>query len=176
MFLEKLKHIKAFILDVDGVLTNGMLLVTESGEQLRQFNIKDGYAMQLAVKHGFKIAVVSGARSKGVEARLRGLGIVDIFLGLDSKLEVYTEFLRKNGLKPEQVLFMGDDIPDLPVMKLAGLAVCPSDAVEEIKAVSHYISPKSGGDAFVRDVIEKVLKIQNLWTEASPSASDGSLT
>ena len=175
MFLEKLKHIKAFILDVDGVLTNGMLLVTETGDQLRQFNIKDGYALQLAVKKGFKIAVVSGARSKGVEARLRGLGIVDIFLGLDSKLEVYTEFLSKNGLKPEQVLFMGDDIPDLQVMKLAGLAACPADAVEEIKAVCDYISPRKGGEACVRDVIEKVLKVQNLWTETSPSASDGSL-
>ncbi|MFA6946171.1 MAG: HAD hydrolase family protein, partial [Pedobacter sp.] len=140
MFLEKLNHIKAFVFDVDGVLTNGMLLVTEAGEQLRQFNIKDGYALQLAVKRGFKIAVVSGARSKGVEHRLRGLGIENVFLGLDSKLEVYMGFLNKNELLPEQVLFMGDDIPDLQLMKLAGLAVCPADAVEEIKAVSHYIS------------------------------------
>ena len=176
MFLEKLKHIKAFILDVDGVLTNGMLLVTEAGEQLRQFNIKDGYALQLAVKRGFKIAVVSGARSKGVEHRLRGLGIENVFLGLDSKLEVYMEFLNKNELMPEQVLFMGDDIPDLQLMKLAGLAVCPADAVEEIKAVSHYISPRNGGDACVRDIIEKVLKIQNAWDDEVPSAHDGMLS
>ena len=174
MFLEKLKNISAFVLDVDGVLTNGMLLATESGEFLRQFNIKDGYALQLAVKRGFKIAVVSGARSKGVEYRLRGLGISDIYLGLDSKVAAYNEFLEKNGLLPEQVLFMGDDIPDLELMKMAGLAVCPADAVEEIKAVSHYISPKNGGDSCVRDVIEKVLKIQNLWVSADPSAADGS--
>ncbi len=174
MFLEKLKYIKAFVLDVDGVMTNGMLLVTESGEFLRQFNIKDGYALQLAVKRGFKIAVVSGARSNGVEHRLRSLGITDIYLGLDSKTAAYNEFIRKNGLLPEQVLFMGDDIPDLELMKKAGLAVCPADAVEEIKAVSHYISPKNGGDSCVRDILEKVLKIQNLWTNADPSATDGS--
>lgn len=174
MFLEKLKHIKAFILDVDGVMTNGMLLVTESGEFLRQFNIKDGYALQLAVKRGFKIAVVSGARSKGVEHRLRGLGITDIFLGLDSKTAAYNEFMEKNGLLPEQVLFMGDDIPDLELMKMAGLAVCPADAVEEIKAAAQYISPKNGGDSCVRDIIEKVLKIQNLWISADPSSADGS--
>ena len=176
MFLEKLKHIKAIILDVDGVLTNGILLLTESGEQLRQFNIKDGYALQLAVKRGIKIAALSGARSKGVEIRLRGLGIQDIFLGLDSKLEVYTNYLIKNDLSPEQVLFMGDDIPDLQVMKLAGLAVCPLDAVEEIKAISHYISSKNGGEGCVRDIVEKVLKIQNLWTDTDPSAADGSGT
>jgi 3-deoxy-D-manno-octulosonate 8-phosphate phosphatase (KDO 8-P phosphatase) len=174
MFLEKLKHIKAFVLDVDGVMTNGLLLVTESGEFLRQFNIKDGYALQLAVKQGFKIAVVSGARSKGVEHRLRGLGITDIYLGLDSKTAAYNEFLEKNGLLPEQVLFMGDDIPDLELMKMAGLAVCPADAVEEIKALAHYISPRNGGDSCVRDIVEKVLKIQNLWANSATSATDGS--
>lgn len=174
MFLEKLKHIKAFVLDVDGVMTNGLLLVTESGEFLRQFNIKDGYALQLAVKQGFKIAVVSGARSKGVEHRLRGLGITDIYLGLDSKTAPYNEFLEQNGLLPEQVLFMGDDIPDLELMKMAGLAVCPADAVEEIKAVAHYISPKNGGESCVRDIVEKVLKIQNLWANSDNSATDGS--
>ncbi len=175
MFLEKLKHIKAFILDVDGVMTNGMLLVTESGELLRQFNIKDGYALQLAVKRGFKIAVVSGARSKGVEHRLRGLGITDIYLGLDSKTVAYNDFVKKNELLPEQVLFMGDDIPDLELMKMAGLAVCPADAVEEIKALAHYISPKNGGNSCVRDIIEKVMKVQNLWTDVDPSASDGNM-
>lgn len=175
MFLEKIKHIKAFVLDVDGVLTNGMLMLTESGEQLRQFNIKDGYALQLAVKRGFKIAIVSGARSKGVEHRLKGLGIMDIYLGLDSKTEAYQEFLNKHSLSSEQVLFMGDDIPDLQLMDLAGLAVCPADAVEEIKSASQYISARNGGEAFVRDIIEKVLKVQNLWFDKLPSANDGQL-
>jgi 3-deoxy-D-manno-octulosonate 8-phosphate phosphatase (KDO 8-P phosphatase) len=174
MFLEKLKHIKAILLDVDGVLTNGNMLITESGEQLRQFNIKDGYALQLAVKRGIKIAALSGARSKGVEHRLRGLGIQDVFLGLDSKIEVYQNYLAQNNLAPEEVLFVGDDMPDLQVMTIAGLAVCPADAVEEIKAISHYISPKNGGEGCVRDIVEKVLKIQNLWFELLPSADDGS--
>ena len=174
MFLEKLKHIKAILLDVDGVLTNGQLLLTESGEQLRQFNIKDGYALQLAVKRGFKVAALSGARSKGVEHRLKGLGISDVFLGLDSKIEVYKNYLEEHNLSPEQVLFVGDDMPDLEVMKLVGLAVCPADAIEEIKAVSQYISPKNGGEGCVRDIIEKVMKIQNLWYDQHPSAHDGS--
>lgn len=174
MFLEKLKHIKAILLDVDGVLTNGNLLLTESGEQLRQFNIKDGYALQLAVKRGIKIAALSGARSKGVEHRLRGLGIQDVFLGLDSKIEVYKNYLAQHNLATEEVLFVGDDMPDLQVMTMAGLAVCPADAVEEIKAISHYISPKNGGEGCVRDIVEKVLKIQNLWFEQLPSADDGS--
>ena len=174
MFLEKLKHIKAIILDVDGVLTNGILLLTESGEQLRQFNIKDGYALQLAIKKGIKIAALSGARAKGVEHRVRGLGIQDVFLGLDSKLEAYTNYLLQNDLNSDQVLFMGDDIPDLQVMKLAGLAVCPLDAVEEIKAISHYISFRNGGEGCVRDIVEKVLKIQNLWTDTDLSSADGS--
>lgn len=173
MFLEKLKHIKAILLDVDGVLTNGILLLTESGEQLRQFNIKDGYALQLAVKKGIKVAALSGARSQGVKHRLNGLGIQDVFLGLESKIEVYTNYLLENKLSPEQVLFVGDDMPDLQVMKLAGLAVCPADAIEEVKAISHYISPKNGGEGCVRDIIEKVLKIQNLWNDQFPSANDG---
>lgn len=174
MFLEKLKHIKAILLDVDGVLTNGNLLLTESGEQLRQFNIKDGYALQLAVKRGIKIAALSGARSKGVEHRLRGLGIQDVFLGLDSKIEVYKNYLAQHNLATEEVLFVGDDMPDLQVMTMVGLAVCPADAIEEIKAISHYISPKNGGEGCVRDIVEKVLKIQNLWFEQLPSADDGS--
>lgn len=175
MLLEKLKHIKAFVLDVDGVLTNGMVHVTESGEQLRQFNIKDGYAMQLAVKRGYSILAVSGARSKGVELRLRGLGIENVFLNLSSKTATYQNFLEQSGLSAEQVLYMGDDIPDLPVMRLVGLAVCPSDAVEEIKSISHYISPKRGGEGCVRDIIEKVMKIQNSWYDEDPSAADGTL-
>jgi 3-deoxy-D-manno-octulosonate 8-phosphate phosphatase (KDO 8-P phosphatase) len=150
-------------------------LLTESGEQLRQFNIKDGYSIQLAVKKGLKLAAISGAKSKGVEYRLKGLGLEDVFLGLDSKIEVYTNYLLQNNLTSEQVLFVGDDMPDLEVMKLAGLAVCPADAIEEIKAISHYISPKNGGEGCVRDIIEKVLKIQNLWYDFLPSADDGSL-
>lgn len=176
MFLEKLKHIKAFILDVDGVLTDGTILVTESGEQLRKFSIKDGYALQLAVKRGYYVAAISGGRSKGIELRLKGLGITDVFLGIDSKIDTYQNFLKSRYLLPEQVLYIGDDIPDLPVIKLAGLAACPADAVEEIKAVCDYISPRKGGDGCVRDLIEKVLKIRGDWHDEQPSANDGTLS
>jgi 3-deoxy-D-manno-octulosonate 8-phosphate phosphatase (KDO 8-P phosphatase) len=174
VFLEKIKHIKAFIFDVDGVLTDGLVHVTETGEQLRQFNIKDGYSLQLAVKRGYKIAVITGGRSAGVRLRLQGLGISDIFMEVDSKIGVYNQFMDDHQLSAEEILYMGDDVPDLQVMMLAGLPVCPADAVEEIKAVSKYISPKSGGRGCVRDVIEKVLKIQNQWNDPSPSAKDGS--
>ena len=174
MFLEKLKLIKAFIFDVDGVLTDGLVHVTDSGEQQRQFNIKDGYALQLAVKRGYKIAVITGGSSEGVRLRLSGLGITDIHMKVDSKIEVYDQLMIDNDLKAADILYMGDDIPDLPVMQLVGLPVCPADAVEEIKAISHYISPKNGGKGCVRDIIEKVLKIQNKWNDESPSAKDGS--
>ena len=175
MFLEKIKYIQALIFDVDGVLTDGTVLVTETGEQHRKFNIKDGYALQLAVKRGYQVIAVSGGRSKGIELRLRGLGITQVFLGLDSKMETYQNFLRSSGFSADQVLYMGDDIPDLPVMKLAGLAVCPADAVEEIKAVCDYISPKKGGEGCVRDIIEKILKIRGDWHDESPSSHDGSI-
>ena len=175
MFFEKIKHIQAFILDVDGVLTDGTVLVTETGEQHRRFNIKDGYALQLAVKRGYHVLAVSGGRSKGILLRLNGLGITQVFLGLDSKIETYHNFLKSNGFLAKQVLYMGDDIPDLPVIKLVGLATCPADAVEEIKAVCDYISPKKGGEGCVRDIIEKVLKIRGDWHDENPSAHDGSL-
>ncbi len=170
MFLEKLQHIKAFIFDVDGVLTDGLVHLTETGEQLRQFNIKDGYALKLAIKRGYPVAAITGGKSKGIELRLKALGIEHVFLGVDSKPEVYTEFINGHQLSAEQILYMGDDIPDLAVMKLAGLPVCPADAVEEIKAISAYVSPKTGGRGCVRDVIEKVLKIQNKWHDEAPSA------
>lgn len=175
MFLEKLQDIKAFVFDVDGVLTDGTVHVTESGEQLRKFNIKDGYALQLAVKRGYPIAVISGAKSQGVLARLRGLGIQNVHLAIDDKIETFLTFLNDNHLSAAEVLYMGDDIPDLPVMKMVGLPVCPADAAEEIKAISHYVSPRNGGFGCVRDIIEKVLKVQEKWYDERPSAHDGSL-
>ena len=174
MFLEKIKLIKAFIFDVDGVLTDGIVHVTETGEQLRQFNIKDGYALQLAVKRGYRIAIITGGKSEGVRLRLKGLGITDVFMAVDSKIGVYNRFVSDKGLTAEEVLYMGDDVPDLQVMQLAGLPVCPADAVQEIKAISSYISSKEGGRGCVRDIIEKVMKIQNQWDDPNPSAKDAS--
>lgn len=163
LFLNKLQSITAFIFDVDGVLTDGSILVTEAGEQLRTFNIKDGYALQLAVKCGYDVCAISGGRSAGVLKRLNAIGMVDVFLGVQDKAPVLLQYLAEKQIRPENTLYMGDDIPDLNVMKLIGLPVCPADAAEEIKAISSYVSPLNGGKGCARDVIEKVLKIQGKW-------------
>lgn len=162
-FLHKLKEITTFIFDVDGVLTDGSVYVTESGEQSRAFNIKDGYALQLAVKCGYNVCAVSGSRSKSALYRLNSLGIKDVYMGIHTKIGKVKIYLEEKSISPENVLYMGDDIPEMEVMKLVGLPVCPADAVEEIKAVSMYVSPFAGGKGCARDVIEKVLKIQDKW-------------
>jgi len=128
--LAKLSQITAFVFDVDGVLTDGTVLVTESGEQLRRFSIKDGYALQLAVKRGFKIAIITGGRSQSIVSRLTGLGISDVYLGVEHKTEKFEEFLLAYDLSADEILYMGDDVPDYPVMQLVGLPTCPADAAE----------------------------------------------
>jgi 3-deoxy-D-manno-octulosonate 8-phosphate phosphatase (KDO 8-P phosphatase) len=162
-FLNKLKDITTFIFDVDGVLTDGSVYVTESGEQFRQFNIKDGYALQLAAKCGFNVCAISGSRSKIAIYRLNSLGIRDVHVGAHKKMDNFKSYLESKHVGPLSVMYMGDDITDLEVMQQAGLAVCPADAAEEIKAISQYISPLGGGKGAVRDVIEKVLKVQGKW-------------
>jgi 3-deoxy-D-manno-octulosonate 8-phosphate phosphatase (KDO 8-P phosphatase) len=162
-YKEYLEHITTFIFDVDGVLTDGTVTVTTSGEMLRKMNIKDGYAIKTAIDKGFNVCVISGGSNEGVRVRLRGLGVTDIYLGAHNKIEQLDEYLDIYNIKAENVLYMGDDIPDLPVMKLVGLPCCPQDAAPEIKAVSHYISHKNGGKGAVRDVIEQVLKVQDKW-------------
>jgi len=139
---------------------------------LRTFNIKDGYALQLAVKKGYHVCIISGGRGEAMLKRFEGLGINNVFLGVADKVAVYQSLCEQYGLSAEQVLYMGDDIPDLKIMQLVGLATCPADAVPEIKAVSHYISPYTGGKTAVRDVIEKVLKVQQKWSDEHPSAAD----
>jgi len=160
MFLQKLKNITTLIFDVDGVLTNGDIIASDSGEFLRTFNIKDGYALQLAVKRGYLICIISGGRGLAMQRRFEGLGIAEVFLGVSDKVDVFNSLLAKHNITADEVLYMGDDIPDLKVMQLVGLPTCPSDAVPEIKAISEYISPYSGGKTAVRDIIEKVLKVQ----------------
>lgn len=171
MFFDKFKQVKAFVFDVDGVLSDGNILVTEQGDQLRSFNIKDGYAMQLAVKKGYPMAVITGGRSVGVKSRMEGLGIVDVFLAVSDKGAALREWLSCRGLATSDILYMGDDIPDLDNMKAAGLPACPADAVEEIKAVSFYVSVCKGGQGAARDVIEKVMKLQGTWREDLAVAS-----
>jgi 3-deoxy-D-manno-octulosonate 8-phosphate phosphatase (KDO 8-P phosphatase) len=172
--LQDLKNITSFIFDVDGVLTNGTVIATESGELLRSFNIKDGYALQLAAKKGYHICIISGGKGVAMNKRFESLGVADVFLGVSDKVEVFHNYIQQKAIAANQVLYMGDDIPDLEVMKLVGIATCPADAVEEIKAVAHYISPKNGGQAAARDVIEKVLKVRGDWHGHVPSAAEAS--
>ena len=163
-FKEHLNNIKAFVFDVDGVLTNGQLILMPDGEQVRQMNIKDGYALQLAVKKGYKVGIISSGKvSEGVRKRLQLLGITDIKLGAMDKTDAFDDFTFSYHLKPEEVMYMGDDMPDYLVMKKAGLAVCPSDAAEDIKGISKYISSRKGGEGCVRDVIEQALRLHGNW-------------
>ncbi|MEO6668044.1 MAG: HAD-IIIA family hydrolase [Ferruginibacter sp.] len=162
--LSSFKKIKAFVLDVDGVLTDGSLLLMEDGQMARRMNIKDGYALQLAIKKGYFILIISGANSEAVKLRLQKLGLNEIYMGVLNKKNKLIEFVTRHGLTSEQILYMGDDIPDLEAMQLAGLSCCPADAVPEIKTISQYISPINGGHGCVRDVIEKVLKLNDHWS------------
>jgi len=162
-FKEKLKAVKTFIFDVDGVLTNGMLVVTPDGEFLRSMNIKDGYAMQLAVKKGYLIAIISGGHSTGVPIRLNRLGIQEVHMGVPDKQVVFDSILSKYKLNHSEILYMGDDIPDLEVMEKCGVPCCPADAVSEIKSKCIYVSQSNGGNGCVRDVIEQVMRIHGTW-------------
>jgi len=158
-----LKNINTFFFDVDGVLTDGSFLIAENGEQMRTMNVKDGYAMQYAVKKGFRIVILSGGQSNTLKPRFEYLGIKDIFLGIQNKLEVFEEFIKTKNISLDQLLFMGDDIPDYEIMSRVVLPCCPADASEEIKSISKYISPRNGGKGCVRDVIEQTLKVQDCW-------------
>lgn len=164
--LTKFRDITTFIFDVDGVLTDGSVYVNDAGEQTRSFNIKDGYALQLAVKCGYNVCAISGSRSKIAIHRLNSLGIKAIFLGSSVKTETFKVYINERGISPMNVMYMGDDIPDLEVMRLVGMPVCPADAAEEIKELCEYISPLGGGKGCARDVIEKALKIQGKWMGA----------
>ena len=164
-YKEYLNQITTFVFDVDGVLTDGSLQVSTKGELLRTMNTKDGYAMKMALRAGFTVCIISGGKNEGVRERLRGLGITDIYLGVVDKVEQMDEFFDIYDIKPEQVLYMGDDIPDYYPMKLVGLPCCPQDAVPELKEISLYVSHKNGGEGCVRDVIEQVMKVQGKWME-----------
>ncbi|HTX87535.1 MAG TPA: HAD hydrolase family protein [Bacteroidales bacterium] len=162
-YKELLKEIRTFIFDYDGVLTDGSVITLDDGEAYRVTNVKDGYALQLAIRNGYRVAVISGARADCMIHRLKALQIRDMFLGVENKLQTFREYLRINSIEPGQVLFMGDDIPDYEVMLEAGIPCCPADAAEEIKTVAKYISHVNGGRGCVRDVIEQVMKIQGKW-------------
>ena len=162
-YKESLHKINTFIFDVDGVLTDGSVTITSEGEMLRTMNIKDGFALKTAIDAGYNLCIISGGSNEGVRKRLSNLGVKDIYLGAHNKIEQLNEYISNKGITTSQILYMGDDIPDYPVMELVGLPCCPQDAVPEIKAVSKYVSHKSGGKGAVRDVIEQVLKVQDKW-------------
>lgn len=167
MINYNLKHIKAVMLDVDGVLSRETLSLHPNGEPMRTANIKDGYAIQLAVKMGLHIAIITGGTTESVRMRYEHLGVEDIRMGTAVKIKVYEELLAKYGLDDDEVMYMGDDIPDLEVMRRCGCPVCPADACPEAKAAGLYVSHINGGNGCVRDVIEQTLKAKGLWMSDS---------
>ena len=162
-YKELMNDITTFILDVDGVLTDSSVHITSTGEMLRTMNIRDGYAMKAAIESGYHVCVISGGSNEGVRIRLQNLGITDIHLAAPDKVATFKEYIAQYGIQPDQVLYMGDDIPDYHVMQLVGLPACPQDSASEIKAISKYISHRNGGRGAVRDVIEQVMRVQGKW-------------
>jgi len=155
------------MLDVDGVLTDGMVTTLPNGDQIRQMNIKDGYALQHAVKKGYHLEIISGGNSDSVRIRLNSLGVKNVHLGCKNKLKVFEQLLQNNRLIAEEVLYMGDDLPDYEILQEVGFSCCPKDAAKEIKAIVDYISPKKGGEGCVRDVLEQLMQLQEKWFDKS---------
>lgn len=162
-YKEKLASINTLIFDVDGVFTNSQLLLMPDGEMVRAMSTRDGFAVQLAIKKGLTICIITGGKSEAVRERFMRLGVKDVFLNVSDKVQVLKKYITENKLNLNNTLYMGDDLPDLHVMQQVGLPCCPVDAVAEIKQVSNYVSPYQGGNGCVRDIIEQVLKTQGLW-------------
>lgn len=163
-FFRKLNDIDAFVFDMDGVLTDGSVLASPDGELLRTFRVRDGYALRQALQQGYHVALISGGRSAAAATHLASLGLRDIHMEVADKKEVLDKYLAEKGLRPARVLYMGGDLPDYEAMQLVGLPACPADAPEEIREICLYTSPFNGGQGCVRDIIEKVLKVQGKWT------------
>ncbi|MFL2571725.1 MAG: KdsC family phosphatase [Parvicellaceae bacterium] len=162
-YKKALANITTFIFDVDGVLTDGGVILDSSGEMVRTMNTKDGFAMQHAIKKGYNICIITGGNSQMVKERLLHLGIKDVFLAAHQKLEIFNAYLEKNNLTTDQVLYMGDDLPDYPCIEAAAVGACPHDSAVEIREISNYISHINGGKGCVRDVIEQTLRLHNKW-------------
>lgn len=162
-FKEKLSNVKAFVFDVDGVFTNGSLFLMPGGEQARQMNIRDGFAIKYAAEAGYPIAIITGGDDEPVRWRFKKLGVEHVYLPSIDKVVDFNHFIEKFNIEASSVLYMGDDLPDLDVMKLVGIPTCPADADSEIKKIADYISDKKGGEGCVRDVIEQVLRAQYKW-------------
>lgn len=162
---DKIRAVKAFVFDVDGVLTNNDLLVTEAGELLRTMSVRDGQAIKWTIRAGYPIGVITGGRSTGVKKRLTDLGITEYYSNAEDKWEAFKSFLQRTNTLISEVCYMGDDLPDLPILRKVVLSCCPQDAVSEVQDVCDYISPVAGGRGCARDILEKVLKLQEKWPE-----------
>ena len=161
---DKMKVVRAFVFDVDGVLTDNSLLVTEAGEFLRTMHVRDGQALKWAVAAGYPIGIITGGASEGVKKRFtQQLGITEYYSGIQDKAVAFQSFMQRTGIQSTEICYMGDDLPDLPPLRKSALACCPSDAVPEVMAACDYISPLPGGAGCVRDVLEKVMKLQGKW-------------
>jgi 3-deoxy-D-manno-octulosonate 8-phosphate phosphatase (KDO 8-P phosphatase) len=163
-YKKLLPKIKTFIFDVDGVLTDGKILITSEGDLLRSFDTKDGYAMKCALVKGYKIVIITRGRNEGVRERFKELGVYDIYMSAHHKLDAYQDLQDNYNLNPDEILYIGDDVPDIPVMKKVGVSCCPADAVSDVKAMADYISHKKGGEGCVREIIEQVLRVQGQWS------------
>lgn len=166
-FKQELQKVKALVFDVDGVLAKSIVYIQNDGELLRTTNVKDGFAIKYALGKGLKICIITGGLNEAVKKRYNFLGIKDFYLGSRNKVEDFRDFLGKHSLSPSEVVYMGDDLPDYEVMKLAGITACPADASIEIKGISTYISGYKGGEACVRDIIEQVLRSQGKWFDVN---------
>lgn len=162
-YKDKLHKITTFILDYDGVITDGTIFPTADGDMMRTANVKDGYALQLARKKGYRVAIISGGQSESMRHRMNALKVEDVFLGVSNKKEVFEQYVADHHLKTEEILYMGDDIPDYELLQLVGVSSCPSDAAEEILEIVDYVSHKAGGKGAVRDVLRQVMKLHGKW-------------
>lgn len=164
-YKQKLRKVTTFLFDVDGVFTDGIVYLMPDGEQVRTANVKDGYVVQLAVKKGFRIAIFTGGDSEAVATRFKRLGVQDVYLNSSNKWTRYEQYIKEHDLSHEEILYMGDDIVDLKVLKHVGVSVCPADAADEVRAICDYVSHKKGGEGCVRDVVEQTLKVQSKWLD-----------
>ena len=171
-YKEYLNQINTFVFDVDGVFTDGTLHITSTGEMLRKMNVKDGYALKTALQKEYNVCIITGGNNEGVRNRFKALGVTDIYLSAHHKQEPLDEYLDIHNINPENVLYMGDDMPDIPPMKMVQLATCPQNAVAEVKAIADYVSHKNGGEGCVRDIIEQVLKVRGDWNTNFSAAND----
>jgi 3-deoxy-D-manno-octulosonate 8-phosphate phosphatase (KDO 8-P phosphatase) len=169
LILDRLKKVETFVFDVDGVLTNSKVLATENHEMLREFNIKDGFALQFAVKKGYNIIIISGGSSKGVKSRLENLGIQHVYTGVSNKVELFTTLIKELQLNPSTCLYMGDDYPDISVMKMCEIKTCPKDAVWQIQEHCDWISEHNGGEGAIREILETSLTLQDNWESSENS-------